>query len=457
MHVLGGFSHAFAPGAPAYGQVGLALDFEHFGYTQGVSFTGSQANFQFMARASFEKYESLVPAKKIAVVSLGDIGAGGGSTVGSLLGLPAEDRYLRFLRFLDRAAEDSELAVLVLKVEGASVGLARADEIRTGLLKLRAAGKKVVAYSLSVGDAEYLMTSACDGVYAAPEAMFMVDGLRSSTVFLGGVAEMLGITVDVARVGAYKNFPDQFTRRDMSPEQQEAVNAYLDTSSKTMSQRVTSSRKMTADAWQSFIDEGLKPVRRAQQLGAVDDVLTPPQFDELVKNLVPGARVDSSYRPFDTRTTRWGSKREIAVIPVLGNISGGKSGSMPLVGQSAGAESFIEAVNAAAEDPDVAAIVLRVDSGGGDGLASDLMYRAVLEARRRSRWSRRWATSRRRAATTSPWAPTTFGRLHHVDGQHRRVLRQAGRAQVRQRPWHFSREHQPRQACWSHRPVRPVV
>ena len=111
-------------------------------------------------------------------------------------------------------------------------------------------------------------------------------------------------------------------------------------------------------------------------------MLTPTEFDEIVKVLVPGARVEQGYRPFDTRDTRWGSKRQIAVIPVLGNISGGKNQNSPIgLGLTAGAESFIEAVNEAAKDADVAAIVLRIDSGGGDGLASDLMYRAVLEAK----------------------------------------------------------------------------
>jgi protease-4 len=72
------------------------------------------------------------------------------------------------------------------------------------------------------------------------------------------------------------------------------------------------------------------------------------------------------------------------VIPVLGNISGGKNQTTPLTGDLvAGAQSFIEAINEAAEDSSVAAIVVRVDSGGGDGLASDLMYRAVLEAKKK--------------------------------------------------------------------------
>jgi protease-4 len=94
--------------------------------------------------------------------------------------------------------------------------------------------------------------------------------------------------------------------------------------------------------------------------------------------------VARGYRPFDVRDLRWGVEKAIAVIPVLGSISGGKNSSTPITGDLiAGAQSFIEAIGTAADDPNVGAIVIRVDSGGGDGLAADLMYRAVLEAKKK--------------------------------------------------------------------------
>jgi protease-4 len=80
---------------------------------------------------------------------------------------------------------------------------------------------------------------------------------------------------------------------------------------------------------------------------------------------------------------RWGSRRKIAIVPVLGSITGGRNQSSPIGGAISGADSFLEALREAVADPDVKAIVLRVDSGGGDGLASDLMYRAVLEAKKK--------------------------------------------------------------------------
>jgi protease IV len=383
LRVMAGVSHGFTPLSPLAFQAGLGVDLENVGYTQGFGTANGGFDFQFMGRLSAEKYDSIVPVKKLAIISIGDIGSEGGSTIGSLLGIASEDRYLRFLRFLDRAARDPDLAGVLIKIEGAGVGLARADEVRAAIERLRSAGKKVYAYILSAGDAEYLMASACDRIFSAGEAMYIVDGVRSAITYFGGAAEQLGITVDVARVGAYKSFPDQFTRKDMSDEQRETLNAFLDTADSLLAERVTARRGMTIEAWKAGLDEGIKPVRRAKELGQIDDVVTPQQLDERLKAALPDGKATRSYFPFDHQDTRWGGKRKIAVVPVLGNIAGGKSQSSPIGGNISGAESFIEALREATEDPDVKAIILRVDSGGGDGLASDLMYRAVLEAKKK--------------------------------------------------------------------------
>lgn len=383
VRVLGGFSHAFTSTQPFYVHAGLGLDLENFGYTQGVSYsTGGGVNLQFAGRVSMDAHDSIVPERKVAVISLGELGGSPGATVGSLLGIAEEDKYLRLLRFFERAAQDRELEGIVLKVEDADIGLARADEIRSSIVKLRKAGKKVFAYILNASDVEYLMVSACDGIYAAPEAMFLVDGLRSDVTFFGTAAQRYGVDIDVARVGEYKTFPEQFTRADMSDAQRETINAYLDTNAKVIAQRVRESRGIEEAAWTAGVDEGLKTTKRAVELRQLDGVLTPQQFDELLSERLQGARVDRNYRPWPERNTRWGRQNAIAVIPVLGAISGGKNSVSPFTGTTAGAQSFISSLGEAVDDPNVKAIVLRVDSPGGDGLASDLMYRAVLEAKK---------------------------------------------------------------------------
>ncbi len=381
--VLAGVSHGFDSSVPLAGHAGLQLDLDNVGYTQGLAIADSRLNWQFVARLSTDKYPSVVPQQKVALVSLGGMLSDSQGTLGALLGLTPEDRYLKLLNFLERAESDSTLSGVVLRLEGLDIGLGRAQELHQRIKSLRSHGKRVLAYALSMSDTDYLVASAAEKIVAAPSAMLMVDGLKSSVQFVGGTAELLGVTVDVARVGPYKNYPDQFTRTEMSAEQREAVSALLDHNVKVIENTVTAARALSVAQLQQALDTGLKSPTLAQQLHEIDAVMTPDQFESLVRRTMPEAQIDVDYQPFDTRSTRWREKKKIAVVPVLGSIVGGRSQDVPLAGQLAGASSFASALSAAVNDSSVKAIVLRVDSGGGDALASDLMYRAVLEAKKR--------------------------------------------------------------------------
>ncbi len=387
LSLSGGVSHGFNAATPLTFQAGLTFDPAAMaGISYAFSGTSNAFNHLVAARLSMEKYPSIqMRGGKIVVISLSDVGAAPSSGLASLLGVSGTDPYITLIERLEAASRDEQLRGVVLKIEGAGVGAARAKELRDAVLALRAKGKTVVAYILSASDGDYLVASACDKIYAASKAMLLIDGLQASTLFLGNTMDKLGVSWDVAKVGAYKNAPDQLTRSSMTTEQREATEALLDTSVTYLSRWVTEGRpRLTPEAWKAGIDEGLKSAKRAKELGLIDDVLTPAELEQQLRTLLPGARVAERYSPDDERTGRWGHKQQIAIVPVLGSISGGKDNNDPVgLQRIAGAETFIQAIEAAVRNPAVAAIVVRVDSGGGDGLASHLMYRAVVEAKKR--------------------------------------------------------------------------
>jgi protease-4 len=383
-----GFTSAVGPNLGLALQIGLRLDLSHFGIGYALSGATEGLNHLAFARITGDKVPALpIRDGVIALLDMSSVGeTEGQGTVGSLLGVKEADRYTRLAATLDRAALDPKLRGLVLKVETSGLGMGRAQELRNAIGKLRAKGKKVVALILSCDDQDYLVATAADHVFAVPEAMLAIDGLKSNVFFFGAAAQKLGVHFDVARVGRYKNSPDQFTRSDMSDEQREAITAYLDTDMRVLEAGVLASRKLTPEGWRAALDEGLKSPRRAKELGLIDEIVTPDQLEERLLELIPNAQLVAGYKPFDVNTGRWGFKSRIAVIPVVGTISGGKDSQDPLglgLLQNAGADTFIRNINQAASDPQVAAIVVRVDSPGGDGLASDLMYRAVLQAKKK--------------------------------------------------------------------------
>ncbi|HYH98014.1 signal peptide peptidase SppA [Hyalangium sp.] len=381
-----GLSHGVRSGQELAFQLGATLDTSHFGVTYAAGGTERGLDHVLAVRLSSDRYRALgLSTGVVALLDLNDRLSGGTSLALSLLGASEADPYLELMHFLDLATKDPQLRGVVLKMEGMpGMDWGRAEELRQSVLRLRATGKKVMAVLLSCDDKGYMVASAADQIFVLPSSSLLLNGLTASIVSLGGTMEKLGVTWDVARVGEYKTAPEQLTRRDMSPAERETVNALLDTEVAWYEEAVTRGRKLPAGRLREVWAVGLVPARKALELGLVDGIIQQQsELEQKVKNLAPGASYAQSYSPRGERETRWGSRRRIAIIPVLGTIAGGKSREDPLGGSRiAGAETVVLALQRAQEDPSVVAIVLRVDSGGGDVLASDLMYRAVLEAKK---------------------------------------------------------------------------
>jgi len=370
-------------GDPWFWQVSLTLDTAHLGATYALGGGPDGTDHVIQARLSAARYRGLeVFGRSVGLIDLDTALRQGGSALG-LFGIRDEDPYLRLLRRLKLAAEDRTLGGLVVKIERLPVGLAEAEELRGELLRLRKAGKKVAAVLLSGGDKEYLIATGADRIWVSPQSFLDVNGLTASAIFLGDTMQKLGIKWDVARVGPYKDAPDALTRASLSREARESLDTFLDSEMRRYEGLVSDARGVSAQQFRTVLEEGLLPPRLAVREKLADDVVDPAQLDRAGSALVPDGRWIGTYWP-PMPERRWGEARRIAVVPVMGVITSGRSRSDPLgFSRSAGSETIQRALRDAESDPRVAAIVVRIDSGGGDGLASDVIYRSVLRARTR--------------------------------------------------------------------------
>jgi protease IV len=382
--VNAGLSHRLSGGGVAF-QLGLTVNLPTAGLAYAIGSSTGAVNHVTLLRLSNERYRSVpVRDQRIAYLDLSDELSARTSAAMTILGIQSEDPFLTLMRKLNAASEDPRLAGLVVKIEGLpDVGTAKADELRKAFLRLRAKGKTVVAMLFGASDAEYLAASSANKIYAVPEAMLTLNGLAMNATFLGEGLEKLGVKIEVARVGAYKNAPDMFTRTSMSGEQREAMNAFLDATVRTYQSALGQGRGFTPDRLNEMYAEALIPPARAKHMGIIDEVVVPQELEEQVERLIPNARFVRGYDPFEVREGRWAAKKKIALIPVVGDILGGRSRSDPFgIAKIAGAETIVQALESARRDPTVSAIVLRIDSPGGGALASDLLYRAVVQARK---------------------------------------------------------------------------
>lgn len=368
--------------------VGLQLDLAHLGVSYASRFNrGPGTQDMWSVRASTQGWPAVqFSTRHAALIDLDKaLRSPKPGPLALVFGMTAKDPLALTLAALHRLASDPRVAAVVLETGGLSIGLAKAEELRAGIEELQAHGKKVIFYLESAGDLEYSVAAAADRIYAAPEAILLVNGFSTTALFAGEGLDKLGVKAEFFRVGAYKNAPDTFTRSSMSKEQREVEGSLLDDLFERYVERVAARRNLEEAQVKRLLDKGiLKPVE-AVEAGLLDGLVYPDQLEEVAGSVLGGkvALDKTAVEPPDVRDTSWGVARKIAVVRVEGDILRGGGARDPFGAvHIAGSEPIARRIRRAADDPFVAAIVVRIDSPGGDGNASDLIRRELVRARK---------------------------------------------------------------------------
>ncbi len=368
------------------GQVGVSFDLGHLGvaYSQAVNpLSGSQGSLR--VRLSSEAWPS-PSMRHAALVKLDETLNPAPRSLWSLvLGGTQRDPHAETLAALHKLAMDDSVAAVVLTSSGMPGGMGKADELRKGIEGLRLAGKYVLFFLESGGDLEYYVATAADRILTAPQAGLTINGFSATALFAAEGLHKLGVKAEFVRVGAYKNAPDTFTRQDMSAEQREVQNALLDDVYGRFVREVAGRRHLEEGKLKGLLDRGILRPQEAVNGGLFDALGYPGELEEEVAKAL-GKKVplrEVSLPGGNERKVRWGSLPRIALIRVEGTISSGASqGDVLGLMASVGSDSVVKQIRRAADDPRVRAIVVRIDSPGGDGNASDLIWRELQRARK---------------------------------------------------------------------------
>lgn len=293
---------------------------------------------------------------------------------------------------LDKAKHDDRIKGVFLDLGILQVGLPSIKEIRDKLIEFKQeSGKPVVAYADVYSQKSYYLASAADHVYLVPEGTLDFRGLQSEGMFFAGMFEKLGIDIQFIRGtnNQFKSFGEAYTRKDMSPANKEQVSILINDLWDQLVTEVGSGRSMSTDRLNA-IAEGML-VRKAEDAvtqGMVDSLLYRDQVLDRLKALM-GLDADKDIEFIGTTryakahvsrgselTPSW-QLPKIAVVYAQGEIRDGQ-GSDQLVGSA----TTSAAIREARKDTTVKAIVLRVNSPGGSGLASEVIWREVILAKR---------------------------------------------------------------------------
>lgn len=275
---------------------------------------------------------------------------------------------------LDRAAKDPKVQGVVLRIGSLDAGWGKVQEIRDAVLRFERSGKPAYARVEFCGNKEYYLVSACSRIEALPTAILDISGLSAEVTFLRGTLDKLGVEAQFEGFGKYKDAPNQFTETGFTAPHREQMNSILDALDRQFVQAIAEGRKKTPDEVRALIDGGPYDAKAALEAGLVDDLV---YRDEVETRLGGAEAVGPASYVRSSRGFGWDGRPRVALIFVLGEIVSGESGDSPFGGQVAGADTVARALKKAREDSDVRAILLRVDSPGGSGTASDVIWREV--------------------------------------------------------------------------------
>lgn len=286
---------------------------------------------------------------------------------------------------LREAEKDPNLAALVLYLRPNSLGWSRGQELREAVMAFRAAGKKTVAFLEEADTLDYFIASVCEEVILPPLGGLELTGLMSEVIYFKGILDKLEIQPDLLQAGKYKSAVEPYTRTHMSRAQRESLNSLLDSLYSQLVSALAHSRALPQSRVRELIDRGPYQAPAAKEHGLVDYLLYEDQLDEHLEKRLgePARRISPSrYRrlvgPGLSWRDAWRALPGVALVYASGVIHLGESrGYSRLAGESVGSDTLCEALREARENPEVQAVVLRVDSPGGSGLASDLIWREV--------------------------------------------------------------------------------
>jgi protease-4 len=282
------------------------------------------------------------------------------------LGLPVPDRYLALVQRLDALAHDDRLDTLLVEIRDlGNLGLGRVEELRGRLAALRARGRKVVAFLPGAGDREYLLATAADRIVAAPQAVLDINGFASRKYFLRGLLDRLGVTPEFVWAGAYKSAPEMFTRTEASGPSREETGSMLDDTFARYVGTVAEARRMSPEALRALLDRGVLLSEEAVKVGLVDAVASRDALDAEVRTVAGRTLPKVALGPTPAPPVRWSADARVGVVLLSGTIDAGL------------ATKVSKALAEARDDRDVKAVVLRIESPGGDVTASERLWLAV--------------------------------------------------------------------------------
>ncbi|MHB8679087.1 MAG: S49 family peptidase, partial [Rudaea sp.] len=308
----------------------------------------------------------------------------------NLAGDKSKQTQLRdILKAIDAAAKDPRIARIVLEPDGIdSAGLSTLREIGAALDRFKAAGKQVIAVSNGMTQGQYCLAAHANTILLHPDSLegVLLTGFASYRNYYKDALDWLGVDVHVFKVGTYKSYPEPYVRNDASPDAKQADLFWMSDIWGDYLKDIAAARHLNpakisariADYADAVKSAGGDMAKLALADKLVDKLATPDAARQML--IVDGARNGHTYRQIDfadyaalvEHEHPLDLRPQVAVVVAEGEIL---PGNQPQ--GTVGGESTAKLIRRARDDASVKAVVLRVNSPGGDAFSSELIRREV--------------------------------------------------------------------------------
>jgi protease IV len=286
-----------------------------------------------------------------------------------------------YLDAIDAARGDSHIRGIVVRVAPLETGWAKLEELRAHLIEFRKSGKPSICYLGydGIGNPEYYIASACQQVWLVPQSSVTIRGMMAQALFLRGTLDKLKIVPEYYHIAEYKTAGNTFTEKKFTPAHREEVEGLLHSVYGQYLTDASEARGIDRAKFEQILNQGPLSTKEALDAKIVDKLAYWDEVQDYFKahagdwHPVPLVRYRAYLR---SSRGRIGGER-IAIIHATGLILSGDSQVSPTQGFIMGGDSVAADLRRARKDSSIKAIVLRIDSGGGSVVASEVIRREV--------------------------------------------------------------------------------
>ena len=290
----------------------------------------------------------------------------------------------KILSAIHKAKKEDKVKGIYLETGILQTDYATLQEIRGALADFKKSGKWIIAYGDNFSQGGYYLSSVANKVYVNPEGNIDWHGIASQTQYIKDVAAKFGVHFTVVKVGKYKSFTEMYTEDKMSDANREQVSRYINGLWQQILTEVSASRNINKDSLNHYAD-GIMAFEDSQLLKSrklVDGFCYYDEIRDVVKKQL-GLKSDEKIHQAsidDVNAAVEDSNAlgdQIAVYYCQGNIVSAASSSLYGNGQEIVSKQVIKDLQELGDDDNIKAVVLRINSGGGEAYASEQLWRAV--------------------------------------------------------------------------------